>query len=38
VVYHLPKSDGADIWALGISGSEPPRMLVEGGYSPSVVR
>jgi hypothetical protein len=38
VVYHLPKSRGADIWALRADGTEAPRVLVEGGYSPSVLR
>jgi hypothetical protein len=38
VVYHLPKSGGADIWALRTDRSEAPRLLIAGGYSPSVVR
>ncbi len=38
VVYHLPKSGGADIWALRTDQPEPPRLLISGGYSPSVVR
>jgi hypothetical protein len=38
VVYHLPKARGADIWALRVDRAEPPRVLVAGGYSPSVVR
>ncbi len=38
VVYHLPKARGADIWALRVDRPEPPRVLVPGGYSPSVMR
>ena len=38
VVYHLPKSGGADIWALRTDRAEEPRLLVMGGYSPSVLR
>jgi hypothetical protein len=38
VVYHLPKSGGADIWALRTDRTEPPRVLIAGGYSPAVVR
>jgi hypothetical protein len=38
VVYHLPKSGGADIWALRTDRAEEPRILVRGGYSPSVIR
>jgi hypothetical protein len=38
IVYHLPKTGGADIWALRVDGAEPPRILVEGGYSPSIIR
>jgi hypothetical protein len=38
VVYHLPRSGGADIWALRTDEREAPRRLVNGGYSPSVVR
>lgn len=38
VVYHLPKSGGADIWALRTDRAEEPRVLVAGGYSPSVLR
>jgi hypothetical protein len=38
IVYHLPKTGGADIWALRVDGAAPPRMLVEGGYSPSIIR
>jgi hypothetical protein len=38
VVYHLPKTGGADIWALRVDQAEAPRVLVEGGYSPSIVR
>jgi hypothetical protein len=38
VVYHLPKSGGADIWALRTNHPEEPRLLIAGGYSPSVVR
>ena len=38
VIYHLPKSGGADIWALRTDRAEEPRLLIEGGYSPAVVR
>lgn len=38
VVYHLPKSGGADIWALRTDRAEAPRLLIAGGYSPAVVR
>jgi hypothetical protein len=38
VVYHLPKSGGADIWALNTDRAEAPRLLIAGGYSPAVVR
>jgi WD40 repeat protein len=38
IVYHLPKTGGADIWALRVDHAEPPRILVEGGYSPSIIR
>jgi hypothetical protein len=38
VIYHLPKSGGADVWALGTDRSEAPRVLITGGYSPAVVR
>ena len=38
VVYHLPKTNGADVWVLAINGQEAPRLLIEGAYSPSVLR
>jgi hypothetical protein len=38
VVYHLPKAGGADIWALRVDRPEPPRLLIQGGYSPSIIR
>jgi WD40-like Beta Propeller Repeat len=38
IVYHLPTKDGADIWSLAIDGRDRPRVLVKGGYSPSVLR
>jgi hypothetical protein len=38
VVYHLPKSGGADIWALRTDRAEAARLLITGGYSPAVVR
>jgi hypothetical protein len=38
VVYHLPKSGGADIWSLRTDHADAPRLFITGGYSPSVVR
>ena len=38
VIYHLPKTGGADIWALRTDRAEAPKLLIEGGYSPAVVR
>ena len=38
VIYHLPKSGGADIWALRTDRAETPQLLIAGGYSPAVVR
>jgi hypothetical protein len=38
VVYHLPKTGGADIWALRTDRVDAPRVLIAGGYSPAVIR
>ena len=38
VVYHLPRSGGADVWSLRVDRPEAPALLIRGGYSPSVVR
>ena len=38
VIYHLPSSEGADIWSLRTDRSEAPRLLIKGGYSPAVLR
>jgi hypothetical protein len=38
VVYHLPKTGGADVWVLRTDAAEPPRVLISGGYSPSVIQ
>jgi hypothetical protein len=41
VAYALPAEDtagGADIWAARVSGASPPRLLVQHGVSPTVVR
>jgi hypothetical protein len=38
ILYHLPSSKGADIWSLAIDNSQPPQLLIPGGYSPAVIR
>jgi hypothetical protein len=38
VMYHLPSSQGADIWVLAVDGRTPPRVLIPRAYSPAVVR
>jgi hypothetical protein len=38
VLYHITGARGADIWSLEVDGSEPPVLLREYAYSPSVVR
>ena len=37
VLYHITGARGADIWSLKVDGSEPPALLREYAYSPSVV-
>lgn len=38
VLYHITGARGADIWTLSVDGSEPPGILRQYSYSPSVVR
>ena len=38
VIYHLPSSQGADVWVLAVDGRTPPRVLIPRAYSPAVVR
>jgi hypothetical protein len=38
VIYHLPASEGADIWSLRTDQREAPQLLIKGGYSPAVLR
>jgi WD40-like Beta Propeller Repeat len=38
VIYHLPVSEGADIWSLRTDQPEAPQLLIKGGYSPAVLR
>jgi WD40-like Beta Propeller Repeat len=38
VIYHLPASEGADIWSLRTDQREAPQRLIKGGYSPAVLR
>jgi hypothetical protein len=38
VIYHRTGQDGSAIWALPVDNREPPRLLLPGAYSPSVVR
>jgi Tol biopolymer transport system component len=38
VMYHIPGSRGADLWAIRTDGTEAPALFRQYAYSPAVIR